>query len=71
VAAERRLAIVPSEGLFEAYQIEVGHIADQTIWPAVGAQAALLAGHELQRSVGAKVQQRMGSEVFTQPAVEG
>jgi len=52
-------------------EVEVGQVADQPVGPAGGRQAVLLAGHELQRPVGAEVQHRVGAEVFTQPAVEG
>ena len=52
-------------------EVDVGQVVDQPIWPAIARQPALLARHEFQRAVGAKVQHGVGCKVFAQVAVEG
>ena len=63
--------MVPSDGVVGGVQVEVGQVADEAVGPAGAGQAALLAGHELQRAVGAEVQHGIGLEVLAQVAVEG
>ena len=52
-------------------EIQVRHIADQPVGPAGFRQAGLLAGHEFQRAMGAEMQNGVGPEILTDPAVEG
>ena len=52
-------------------QVNVGHVADEAVWPARARHARLLARHKFQRAVGAEVQHGVGFEVFAQVAVEG
>ena len=52
-------------------EIEIGQIADQAIRPARCGEAGLLARHEFERAVRAEMQNRVGAEIFPQPAVEG
>ena len=52
-------------------EVEVRQVADQPVRPAVGGEAGLLAGHELQRAVRAEVQHGVRTQVLAQVAVEG
>ena len=51
-------------------KVNIGQVVNQTVWPAGARHAALLAGHELQRTVGAKVQHGIGLEVLAQVAIK-
>ena len=75
VADQRGRRAALGDGAFgrvvRGIQIHIGHVADQPVRPAISAQPALLAGHELERAVGTEMQQGVGTKIFTQPAVEG
>jgi len=75
VADQRGTGAALGDGAFgrvvRRVEVDVGQVGDQPVGPAVATHAALLAGHELQRAMGAEVQHRMGLEVLAQVAVEG
>ena len=51
-------------------EVEIGQLANHAVWPTQRGHAVLFAGHEFQSAVGAKVQHRVGIEVFFQVAVK-
>ena len=51
-------------------EVEIRHVADQSIWPAVTRQACLLARHELERAVRSEMQDSVRAEILTKPAIE-
>ena len=52
-------------------EIKVWQIADQALGPAGARHAALLAGHEFERTVGAKMQHGVRTKILAHPAIEG
>ena len=67
VAAARRLAMVPLGRVVGRIEIQIGHVADQAVGPAIARHAGLLAGHEFQCAVGAEMQQRVGLFAASRP----
>ena len=63
IADQRRAGAALGDRAFgrivRGIEIEVRQIADQPVRPAVAGQAGLLAGHELQRAMGAEMQHRV------------
>ena len=57
-------------GVIGSVKVEIGQLANHAVWPAQRGHAVLFARHELQSTVGAKVQHRIGVEVFFQVTVE-
>ena len=57
-------------GIVGSVEIQVGQIVNQAIGPAIARQARLLARHEFQGAVRAKVQDGIGFEILAQVAIE-
>ena len=57
-------------GIVGGVEVQIGQVVNETIGPAIARQTRLLAGHEFQSAVGAKVQHGIGFEVLAQVAVE-
>ena len=75
VAYQRGAGAALGDGAFRGVvggiEIEIRHVADQPVRPALGGEAGLLARHEFKRAMGAEVEDGIGREVLAQVAVEG
>ena len=60
----------PLGRIIRGIQVEIRQIANKPVRPALARHARLLAGHKLQRAMGAEMQHSVGAEILGDPAIE-